>query len=82
INSEIISQATENVEEIVKNYNLDAVLIEGYYNSITESSFEQYKIYSAGMGFEQWINESATSLVKTLADTVEKTAPEIQFGLV
>ena len=82
INSEIITQATENVEEIVKNYNLDAVLIEGYYNSITESSFEQYKIYSAGMGFEQWINESATSLIRTLSDTVEKNSPEIQFGLV
>ena len=34
------------------------------------------------MGFEQWINESATSLVKTLSDTVENVAPEIQFGLV
>ena len=82
INSEIITQAADNIEEIAKNYRLDAILAEGYYNSITESSFEQYKMYSAGMGFEQWINESATSLVKALSDTVEKAAPETQFGLV
>ena len=82
INSDIIAQGRKNTEELVKTYQLDALLIEGYYNSITEASFEQYKAFSAGMGFEQWINESATSLVKTLSDTVEDIAPEIQFGLV
>lgn len=82
INSDIIAQSRKVVEEIAKDYQPDALLIEGYYNSINEKSFEQYKAYSAGMGFEQWINESATSLIKTLSDTIEETAPEIQFGIV
>lgn len=82
INSEILTQSQKNLYEVVSKYNLDAVLIEGYYNSITEDSFEQYKSYSAGMGFEQWVKESVTSLVKSLSDTVEKANPSTQFGLV
>lgn len=82
INSDIISQSNKNIEEIVKKYAVDALLIEGYYNSINENSFEQYKLFSAGMGFDQWINENVTGLVKSLSDTVEKYAPEVQFGLV
>lgn len=82
ITSETISKSSENIKELVKNYELDAVLIEGYYNSLDENSFKQYKLTSAGMGFEQWIGESVTGLVKNLSDTVKKYAPQVQFGLV
>ena len=82
IYNDIIAQAQKNISEVVSKYDMDAVLIEGYYNSFTEDSFEQYKKYSAGMGFDQWIKENATSLVKALSDTVEKLNPAVQFGLV
>ena len=82
INSGIISESNKHLEEIIKNYEPDAVLIEGYYNSFNENSFEHYKTYSAGMGFEQWIRENVTSYIKTLSDTVSKYSPDIQFGLV
>ena len=82
IYSENISQSQRNIKEIAENYDVDAILIEGFYNSISEDSFEEYKKYSAGMGFDQWIKESSTGLVKTLSDTVKKVKPSIQFGLV
>jgi len=82
IYSDILVQSQNNMREIVSQYNIDAILVEGYYNSITENSFEQYKAYSAGMGFEQWIKESPTSLVKALGDTVKKINPAVQFGLI
>lgn len=82
IYSDVIAQGQKNISEVVSKYDVDAVLIEGYYNSLTDDSFEQYKKYSAGMGFEQWIKESATSLVKALSDTVKKVNPAVQFGLV
>lgn len=79
---DVLVQSQKNIAEIVSQYNVDALLIEGYYNSINENSFEQYRASSAGMGFDQWIKESATGLVKALADTVEKINPAMQFGLV
>lgn len=82
IYSENIVQAQKNIKEIAENYNVDAILVEGFYNSISEDSFEEYKKYSAGMGFDQWVRESATGLLKTLSDTVKKVNPSIQFGLV
>lgn len=82
IYSENIVQAQKNIKEIAENYNIDAILVEGFYNSISEDSFEEYKKYSAGMGFDQWVRESATGLLKTLSDTVKKVDPSIQFGLV
>lgn len=82
IYNDILVNAPKAMAEIVPNYDLDAILVEGYYNSLNEKSFEQYKEFSAGMGFDQWIRESATSLVKALADTVKKYDPSMQFGLV
>ncbi len=82
IYNDVIEQAQKNISEVVSKYDIDALLIEGYYNSFTQDSFEQYKKYSAGMGFDQWIKESATSLVKALADTSAKVNPAVQFGLV
>jgi len=82
IYSEHIIQAQKNITEIVTNYDLDAILIEGYYNSFAEDSFDEYKKFSAGMGFDQWLRESATGMVKTLSDTVKKINPAVQFGLV
>ena len=82
IYNDILVQSQKNICELVSEYNIDAVLIEGYYNSLNENSFEQYKLYSAGMGFEQWIKESSTGLVKSLCDTVQKANPAVQFGLV
>ena len=82
IYSDIIIQSQKNINEIVSNYDIDAILIEGYYNSVAENSFEEYKKHSAGMGFDQWMKESATGLVKTLSDTVKKADPSVQFGLV
>ena len=75
-------QAQKNIAEIATKYGVDAILIEGYYNSVSDKSFEEYKKYSAGMGFDQWIRESVTSVVKKLSDTVKKSNPSIQFGLV
>ena len=82
IYNDIIEQAQKNISEVVSKYDIDALLIEGYYNSFTPDSFEQYKKYSAGMGFDQWIKESATSMVKALADTSQKINPSVQFGIV
>lgn len=82
IYSDVLVQSQKNIAEIVSSYEVDALLAEGYYNSITENSFEQYKAYSAGMGFEQWIKESSTGLIKAWSDTVEKINPAVQFGLV
>ncbi|MBQ7284487.1 MAG: hypothetical protein IJW74_06540 [Oscillospiraceae bacterium] len=82
IYSDNILQAQKNINEIAANYDIDAILIEGYYNSVAEDSFDEYKKYSAGMGFDQWVCESATSIVKTLSDTVQKANPSVQFGLV
>ena len=75
-------QAQKNVKEIAENYNVDAILIEGYYNSVAEDSFDEYKKFSAGMGFDQWLRESATGFVKSLSNTVKKANPSVQFGLV
>ena len=79
---DVLIQSQKNISEIVSKYDMDAILVEGYYNSINENSFEQYKSSSAGMGFDQWIKESSTGLIKSLADTVEKVNPAVQFGLV
>jgi len=79
---DVLIQSQKNISEIVSKYDVDAILVEGYYNSINENSFEQYKSSSAGMGFDQWIKESSTGLIKALADTVEKVNPAVQFGLV
>ncbi|MBQ5325398.1 MAG: hypothetical protein J6J58_08110, partial [Oscillospiraceae bacterium] len=51
---DVLVQSQKNISEIVSKYDVDAILVEGYYNSINENSFEQYKSSSAGMGFDQW----------------------------
>ena len=80
--SENTTQAQKNIKEIAESYDVDAILIEGYYNSISENSFDEYKKYSAGMGFDQWVRESVTGYIKTLSDTVKKINPAVQFGIV
>ncbi|MEG1896049.1 MAG: hypothetical protein RR162_07380, partial [Oscillospiraceae bacterium] len=82
INSDVIANSQKNFKEFISKYTPNAVLIEGYYNSVQEKSFEAYKAYSSGMGFEQWMAESATSLVKSLSDIVFNLKPAVQFGLV
>ena len=82
IYTENIIQAQKNIKEIAEKYAVDAILVNGYYNSITEDSFDEYKKYSAGMGFDRWVRESVTGFVKSLSDTVKKSNPAIQFGLV
>ncbi len=82
IYSDLISQSQQNIAEVVSKYNIDAILIEGYYNSINDKSFEEYRNFSSGVGFEQWMKEITTSLVKSLSDIVKKTNPAVQFGLV
>ena len=41
IYSENSVQAQKNIKEIAENYNVDAILVEGFYNSISEDSFEE-----------------------------------------
>ena len=82
IYSDLILQSQKNIAEVVSKYNIDAILVEGYYNSINEKSFEEYRNFSSGIGFEQWVKEITTSLVKSLSDMVHKTNPAVQFGLV
>lgn len=82
INSDILASSQKNLKEFITKYAPAAVLIDGYYNSFNENSFQAYKAYSSGMGFEQWMTESATSLVKSLSDIVFATNQSVQFGLV
>ncbi|MBQ5782334.1 MAG: hypothetical protein IIV99_02995, partial [Oscillospiraceae bacterium] len=82
IYNDVLKDSQKAIGEIASVYDIDAILAEGYYNSLTENSFSQYKQFSAGMGFDQWIKESSTGLVKALADTVRKYNPSMQFGLV
>lgn len=82
ISSSLAANSQKNLQEFINKYSPNAVLIDGYYNSLNEKSFEAYKADSSGAGFEQWMAESATSLVKSLSDIVFLTKPNVEFGLV
>ncbi len=82
LSSDIRTSAAVNLEDFVKIYDVDAVFIDGYQNPATGNTMAVYRSEGGGMGYENWMNEGATSLVSTMVDAVKTVRPETGVGLI
>lgn len=76
------------IEEVVKNYDIDAVHMDDYFypNKIAGVPFpdqETYETYGkkAFTHIEDWRRDNVNQLVKQINDTIKKEKPYVKFGI-
>ena len=71
-----------NLREFAEKYGLDGILVDGYINGETPESYGDYNFIGAGMGFNNFVRQSAEAVVTTASKTIRRYAPGTQIGLV
>ena len=86
-NPEVWKHLTKVVEEVVVNYNIDAVHFDDYFYPYKiqgevfddQATFEAYKLPNQSL--EDWRRSNVDSLVKNISTTLRQTKPWIQLGI-
>ncbi|WP_269224962.1 glycoside hydrolase family 10 protein [Flavobacterium eburneipallidum] len=83
---EVQSHLTKVVEEVVQNYDIDAIHFDDYFYPYREvgqtfndkSSFAKY---GNGLKLEEWRRANVDTLVKRVSHTIKDCKPWVQFGI-
>ncbi len=81
LSSDIRTDAAINLEDFIKIYDVEIIFLDGYQNPGTINTMSLYRSDGGGMGYDNWMNEGATSLITSLVDTVKTIRPETGVGL-
>ena len=74
------------VEEIVKNYDVDAIHFDDYFYPTSKESFdkkeyEEYKKKKGTLPLADWRRENVSNLIKSVYSAVKKTKQNVKFGV-
>jgi len=74
------------VDEVVKNYDIDAVHFDDYFypyriKGEVFNDIASYQKYGNGLSIEDWRRSNVNNLVKNLSISIKKTKPWVQFGI-
>ncbi len=72
---------TDGIVEIIENYDVDGIHFDDYF--YPEGSFDDSEQFNASGSSDlaKWRTENVNALVKQVHDTIEDTAPEVEFGI-
>lgn len=83
---EVQSHLTRIVEEVVENYDIDAIHFDDYFYPYTVpgKSFNDaasFKKYGNGMSLADWRRSNVNNFVHTISTTIKACKPWVQFGI-
>ena len=83
---EVQSHLTSVVEEVVKNYDIDAIHFDDYFYpyKVTGKVFNDnasYKKYGNKLSLEDWRRDNVNTFVKNIFYTIKRHKPWVQFGI-
>lgn len=83
---EVQSHLTAVVEEVIKNYDIDAIHFDDYFYPyrVTGKVFNDkasYKKYSYKLSLEDWRRDNVNKFVQNIYFTVKRLKPWVQFGI-
>lgn len=62
-------------------YNVDGIILEGYYSSKNHTSFDDYMQNGSGIGFENWLLDNGSYVFSLVSDAVRRTNNTIPVGI-
>ncbi len=62
-------------------YNVDGILLDGYYADTSMPRYNTYMKNGGGIGFENWLMENGAYTFKTVCDVIHKTSNTFAVGL-
>lgn len=69
------------LEDMVKKYQFDGILLAGCENPDGEAAFADYMLYGGGRTYQQYMEDNAAMLVTAAKEVVSKYAQNTQVGL-
>jgi len=83
---EVQSHLTTVVEEVVINYDIDAIHFDDYFYPyrVTDKSFndtESFKKYGGQLTIEDWRRDNVNTFVKNIYNSIKHIKPWVQFGI-
>lgn len=83
---EVQSHLLTVVEEVVKNYDIDAIHFDDYFYPYRVSGKEfndkvSFKKYGKGLSVEDWRRSNVNTFVKNVYNTIKNNKPWVQFGI-
>jgi len=79
--SALIDGVRADISSFAALYQPDAVMLDGYYNKLTQKSYANYTALGGGAGFEDYMCSVTESLVRIVREEIERTAPSVTVGL-
>ena len=81
VDAAFISNAVQGCADFADRYDLDGVLLTGYYTSETLDGYQQYLSEGSGIGYENYLYESTGQLLRLAAQTMRgKMLPIYRLG--
>lgn len=80
VNSNTINRLTKMLDEVLS-YDIDAIILNDYYNSFSNAMYREYREQNSGNDFTSWIKEWVSSSFSTLSFYIKDKKPNIQFGV-
>lgn len=83
---EVRKLISDGVQEIAKNYSVDAILFDDYFypypadNAVYDDS-ASYAVYGKDMKLDDWRRENVNSMIKASYDAVKAVNPSCYFGI-
>jgi uncharacterized lipoprotein YddW (UPF0748 family) len=74
------------VDEVVKNYDVDAIHFDDYFYPYRVKGMEfndkvSFKKYGKGLAIKDWRRSNVNTFVKSVYNTIKNTKPWVQFGI-
>ncbi len=79
--SALIDGVRSDVGSFAALYKPDAVMLDGYYNKLTQKSYANYTALGGGAGFEDYMCSVTETLVRIVREEFERTDPSVAVGL-
>lgn len=79
--SALIDNVSADIKNFAAKYKPDGILIDGYYNLLTNKSYSNYMALGGGAGFENYMQSVPHTLVKIVSNELKNAAPSVSVGL-
>ncbi len=81
VDNNMISAVVNNAKALAENYKPDGILLSGYYNENTDSSYAAYLKAGGAVGYENYMRSLPQTLVANVSKIIHRQVPGVQVGL-
>jgi len=81
LNSEFVAAAASTSEIFAQCYDLDGVLLTGYYSLRSEAGYQSYLLEGGGIGYQEYLYDSTSQLLHETADALRHSSAQLQIGV-